>query len=169
MGLNARIDLNIGATLTSAFDLTSQGRIPLSVAKAFVLSTGVGAGQANMLWFDTRTILASADDDLDLSGGLTDGFGQPAPFARVKAMYVYADPDNINDIRVGGGGVNSFSSWLGDDTDVVTLTPGGLLLLATADPVAYVVTPAIGDILRITNAAGGSSVVYDIVLFGTSS
>jgi hypothetical protein len=44
---------------------------------------GTGSGQVSKSFIDTRTLAASANEELDLSGALTDPLGQPAVFTVV--------------------------------------------------------------------------------------
>lgn len=167
MTLNTRVDLSIGATLQSALDLSSEGRVALAVAKSIVMSDGALSGQAQQLWFDTRTLLASTADNLDLNLSLTNGLGQQVNFNRVKGLFVYSHPANTNVIAVGGG-TNPFVNWVADASDIVNVRPGGFMCLVAPDLTAYAVTAGTGDILKVANGAG-SSVTYDIVIWGTTS
>jgi hypothetical protein len=169
MGLEARIDLRIGATLSTEMDLDSVRRVPLQIAKALQLSNGTGEGEADLLWFDTRGVLAGSFDDLDLAGGLIDPFGQALNFASVKGIFIYAHPDNANELEVGGGS-SPFASWLGAAGDAVVVRPGGMFLLTAPDATAYEVTPVTGDVLRIIDAGLTPAVGnYDIALLGASA
>jgi hypothetical protein len=44
-----------------------------------------------------------------------------------------------------------------------------MLLLVAPDAAGYAVTATTADILRVTNGGAGTSVVYEIVILGTSS
>lgn len=166
--LITRIDLSIGATLSSALGLSSETRAALSMAKAFSLSSGTATGQADQAWWAARNIVASGNDDLDLAGGLTNGLNQTVTFVELKSMFVFSKPANLNPIHIGGGAA-PLVNWVGAGGDIVRVLPGGFhWLYAPGDP-AYVVTPTTADILRITNGAGGSAVDYEIVLFGTTA
>jgi hypothetical protein len=162
------VSLAIQATANNVLDLQS-ATSPLSWSKPLSMTTGTGAGQADRVFTDTRTIAASGNDDLDLAGVLTDPLGAVLTFARIKTMAIYAYGANTNNLTIGNAAANGFISWVGGATHTVTVRPGGLLLLAGTDATAYAVTAATADILRVTNAAGGSSVTYDIVLIGSSA
>lgn len=155
---------------TSALDLVT-GSAPLNYRNRVSLTSGTGAGQADRVFSDTRTVLASANDDLDLAAGLTDAFGASITFARVKALIVTASPSNVNNVLVGGDATSTFLTWVVAEADAVILRPGASLALVAgvADATGYAVTATTGDLLRITNAAGGSSVVYSIVIVGASA
>ena len=66
MALTSKIVLSIVSELTTARDLTTV-RAPHSIKKSISLATGVAADQADLIFSDTRNVLAGADDDLDLT------------------------------------------------------------------------------------------------------
>lgn len=166
--LTTQIEFKVGSALSSALDLSSKTKVGLDFAKTFSLTSGVGQSQADQLWFDSRNILASGNDDLDLAGGVTNGLGQTVTFVRIKAIVLYSKASNLNPIHMGGG-LSPFSSWVGAAGDILRIMPGGLQVLVAPDPTAYPVTPGSADILRITNSAGGTAVDYEIVLVGTTA
>lgn len=127
------------------------------------LANGTGANQASQHWHDQRS--TSGNDDLDISGVLTNVFGTSIVFTKIKALIVKAAVANGNDVIVGGGASNQFATPFGSATDKVKVKPGGLLVLVAPDVNGYAVTAGTGDILRV--ASGGGSVTYDIVLIGT--
>jgi hypothetical protein len=134
--------------------------------KNFTLTDGNAADQADAHWSDERTLAASATENLDLSGVLTDAFGAVLTFAKIRAIYVEADVANTNNVELGGAATNAFL-FLKDATDIAVVRPGGLLLLVARDAAGYTVTAATGDILKVTNSGAGTSVIYRIVLVGT--
>jgi hypothetical protein len=166
MALTTRLNVQLDATQTSALDLVS-ATAPLSLPYRKQLTNGILANQANLVWSDQRTIAASGNDDIDL-GALTDPFGGAVVFARIKTMIVRAAATNVNNVVVGGAS-NTFGTWVTGTSPAVLVRPDGLLLLSVADATAYVVTADTGDTLRVSNSSSGSSVVYDIVLIGTSA
>jgi hypothetical protein len=141
--------------------------VALSETIQYALTNGTGDDQVDLLFSDTRTVTTGADDDLDLAGVLTDVFGAVLTFAKVKAIVIYSKLAANKVLSVGGDGSNGFTTWLGDASDKVKINGGGLLALIAPDT-GFVVTGGTGDILRVTNASGGSS-TYDIWIFGTSA
>jgi hypothetical protein len=131
-------------------------------------AAGVGIGQADLLWSDTRTLTASSSENLDLAGGLTDPFGAAITFARVRAFAVRADGGNTNNVIVGGAASNPWATWAGGTAPTLTVRPGGLLLLVAPDATGYTVTGGTGDQLKILNGAAGTSVTYTAVFLGAS-
>lgn len=167
MALTTRLSVSLLAALTSALDLSTADDT-LNYLKNIELATGTGANQADMLWHDRRTLSASATENLDLAGSLTNALGATQTFARVKALVVYAatgNTNNVNVIREGTNGVPVFLA-LGDG---VAVRPGGLLALVAPDATAYAVTGGTGDLLTFTNSAGSTSVTYDVIVIGASA
>jgi len=162
--------LSVTGSQSSAIDFTT-GQAPIARTYQLLYGTGTGAGLADRVWHDQRTIAASGTDDLDLAGVLVDVFGATVTFARIRAMVVAAASGNTNNVIVGNATTNGFITWVGAAAHTVTVRPGGFLCLANGltDATGYAVTAGTGDILRIANSGAGTSVTYDIILFGASA
>lgn len=131
------------------------------------LVTGTGAGQADLVFSDQRTLASNANESLDLNGALTDVFGAAVNFVKVVAILVKASAANTNNVVVGGAAANGFYPMFGSATDTIKLPPGaGVLLFNDA---GYAVTAATADLLKIANSAAGSTVTYDIIIVGRSA
>ncbi|MFB8242000.1 hypothetical protein ACFC58_36245 [Kitasatospora purpeofusca] len=166
--VNTVLKVAAAATQTNPLDLVT-GRAPLDFAAAIALGSGTGANQADMIWSDTRTLAASATEDLDLAGVLVGAFGNTLTFARIKGLIVRAAGANANTVVVGGAASNGFVGWVADSTDKVNVRPGGVLGLFAPDATGYPVTAGTGDLLRIGNGGAGTAVTYDIVVIGASA
>lgn len=162
---NGTVKVIVDALLEGDLDLGT-GRHKIDSSYSTVLANGTAANQASQMWSDTRTITASANDDLDLAGVLTNAFGSTITFTSVKAIVVRAATANTNDVIIGGSATNPFETFLGGTNPSVTVVPGGSFSITSPEATGFVVTAATGDILRLTNAAGGTSVVYDIIIIG---
>lgn len=163
------VDLTLSAVghLIGANDLASV-ESALSKVSTVQLRPGTGAGKADKAFFDTRTLAASATENLDLAGGLSDPFGVTLTFVKVKAILVFAHSGNTNDVVVGGAASNTFTGPFADATDKAVVPPGGFLAFV-APGAGWTVTASTGDILKIANSAGTTGVDYDIVIIGTSA
>src|SRR5688572_223704 len=170
MPLTTKLALAAGATQAATLDLGTASAV-LSKGYEMSLVDGTAAGQANRIFHDTRTLAASANEDLDLAGVLTDAFGTVLTFARVKGLIVAAAAANSNNVIVGGAASNQFLTWAGAGTHTVTVRPGGVFALWTgaADATGYAVTAGTGDLLRIANSGAGTSVTYDVIVVGASA
>lgn len=170
MPLFTNMSVVLSAKQTAQLDLGSAEAI---IAKTWsvALADGALAGQANRIWQDTRTIVASGTDDLDLAGSLLDALGGAFSLARVKGLVVVAKADNVNNVVVGGAATNAWASMFGAATHTQVLRPGEFFARACgpADPNGHLVTAGTGDILRIANSGGGTPVTYDIAVFGAAS
>ncbi len=170
MPLTSRLSVAASAIQTTALDLgTAQAQ--LSKSYTLDLANGTAAGQADRTFHDTRTLAASANEDLDLAGVLVDALGGSLTFARIKGLIVSAAASNVNNVIVGGAASNGVVSFVGASTHTITLRPGATLALmaGAADATGYAVTAGTGDLLRIANSAGGSTVTYDIAVIGCSA
>jgi hypothetical protein len=169
MTIRSSLALNVAVLATNDLDL-GNSRAQRAITAAIDLTNGVGAGQADRVFADTRTLAASAAEDLDLSGTLLDAFGAAVVFARVKALVIKADAANTNNVvlsRPAANGVPLFSAA----SDAVAVRPGGLLVLAcgAADVNGYVVTAATGDLINLANSGAGTPVTYSIIVIGASA
>lgn len=170
MALTTDVSLAVIANLTKAIDLTGPLEYPLDYPVRVQLTSGTAAGQADVMFTDTRTINASSSEDLDLVGALTDAFGTTFSPARVKALVVKAAAGNTNNVVVGGASATQWAALLGT-TGTVTLRPGAFFaaVAGVADATGYVCAAGSTDLLKIANSSSGSSVTYDIVVIGASA
>jgi hypothetical protein len=135
-------------------------------ASDIVLLDGIGINQADRVFSDSRTVAASTNDDLDLSGALLDPFGVVVTFAKVKAIVIKASAANTTNLTIGNG-ATPFIGPFGAAAHTIQLQPGGEINLV-APQTGWTVTNATADILRIANAAGATA-AYDIDIIGTSA
>ncbi|MEV0445854.1 hypothetical protein AB0I84_12875 [Streptomyces spectabilis] len=169
MGVTSTLSMSASVLQTKALDLTA-AEDSLAFRRAVQLTDGVTAGKADRVFHDRRTLAASASEDLDLAGVLTDAFGQALTFVRVKGLFIAAAATNTNNVIIGNAASNAWAALLGA-TGTVTLRPGASLGVMTgpADATAYPVTAGTGDLLKVANSAGGTGVTYDVVIVGTSA
>lgn len=167
MPLTTRVQLSASAELTSALDLGSVS-LPLRLARDFIWSSGTGANAADRIFSDTRTVTASSTDSLDLAGSLTDGIGGTFAPAKIKGLIVAAAAANVNNVvvtRPASNGVPLFSAA----GDALPLRPGALFMWLSPDATGVAVTAGTGDLLDFTNSGAGTSVTFDVFIFGTSA
>lgn len=170
MALETVFSLGVLATLTKTADLGAIPKDTLDFSKRVQLRTGTAAGQADRLFYDERTLGASANEDLDLAGVLTDNFGATFTLLRVKALVVTASASNVNNVVVGAAASNAWATLLGA-TGTITVRPDTTVAacVGSADGTGYAVTGGTGDLLRIANSGAGTSVTYQIVIIGASA
>lgn len=167
MALSTNINLSVKALLTGTTDL-AQTVSPHILNFATSWASGVGASQADVVWGDERTILASGTDDLDLAGSLVGALGT-ATFARVKLIVVTASAANTNNVVVGAAASAQFVGPFGAATHTIAVPPGGPFVIGNPSAAGWTVTATTADLLRIANSAGGSSVTYKVLIIGGAS
>jgi hypothetical protein len=170
MSLASRISLAVNANYTAALDLATSTNQLLKTYEA-VLATGTGAGQADKIFHDTRTLAASGTEDLDLAGVLTDAFGASITFVKIKALIVSAAAGNTNNVLVGGVAAGLSSIITPQTTGIVVVRPGATFAVfaGQADSAGYAVTATTADLLHVANSSSGTSVTYDVIVIGTSA
>jgi hypothetical protein len=156
MPLTSKISLSVQANYQVALDLAT-GSVPLLKTYETVLQTGVGAGQADKTFHDTRTLAPSASEDLDLAGVLLDAFGSTLTVVKLKAIIIAAAAANVNNVLVGGVAAG--------------VRPGATFAMfaGQADATGYAVTATTADLLHVANSGAGTSVTYDVIMIGTSA
>jgi hypothetical protein len=168
MPLTGNINLGSRLTLTGTDDFGIPQHI-INMANDMAITDGAGANQMNQVWADAgRTLAASANDDLDLSGVLVNKLGTTVAFARVKFIYIKVVTTTAGYTLNVGGGSNPFVTHLTGTTPVIVLRAGGALCLVAPDATGYVVTAGTADILRINNPSGGT-ITYDIIIAGSTT
>lgn len=170
MTLRTVIRAALNAKLTGSADFaTPEFQLPFDAD--IELTNGIGNDQADVMWSDQRTLSASADEDIDLSGALETALGGSAVFAKVKALLVRASADNANDVVIGPA--SSGDGWdgpFGGTNPTVSIPPGGAALFV-APKTGWTVSGSAPkrDLLNVANGGAGSSVTYDIKIVGTSA
>lgn len=169
MALTSSFKLTANATLSSLLDLGTV-LAPFALSSSVSLATGTGAGQADKVFADTRTLAASATEDLDLAGALTDAFGGSITFARIKAVIITADPDNTNLVQLTRPAANGVPLFMAAG-DGIALRPGSCFawFAGAADATGVVVTAGTADLLTVTNSAGTTGVDYSVLIVGCSA
>jgi hypothetical protein len=169
MALNVQQFLiQIVGKLTKAIDLDVAPEAAFKIKKELALTTGTGAGQADQIFTDRRTLPAGTSEDLDLAGTLINALGDVITFARVKGIIVIADGTNPNNLVVGNAATNPFVGPFGSAVHTHSVRPGGFYAWGCTDATGYVVTATTADLLRILAGAGGNH-IYDIVIVGASA
>ncbi len=162
--------LQTGTAPTPDLGTATGAQVTIDQLTDITLADGTAAGQADRMFEDTRTLSASANEDLDLAGVLTDRLGNTITFARVKGLYIAASAANTNNVVVGAAASNQWATLL-NTTGTLQIKPGAAFLYRTGalDATGHTVTAGTGDLLRITNGGAGTSVTYDIIIIGCSA
>lgn len=165
MALRAELLVRLTARETGANDFGGPAFEP-TLELLMQLASGTGANQADIAFFDERSINAASNDDLDLAGALSSAFGATIAAAELVAILIVnkprdpAAPANVSDLTIGGGANPVVGFLAGTSPAIGPIRPGGVLLLAAPAAAGLgLVTAATGDILRIANGAGGTAKV----------
>jgi hypothetical protein len=162
-GVSATIDLHIRAKQTGSGDLaTPQALVDFLMSIEF--SPGTAAvGQANVMFSDTRTLAASASEDLDLAGALTDALGASIAAAEIVAICIVAADANTYDVPVTRRASNGLAAFLAAG-DGVAVGPGDAFLLTSRK--GFPVVAGTGDLLHVANSGAGTGVDYNVFIAG---
>lgn len=161
------IAVNVSSSHIKSFDL-GDATFPISASQVVSLTSGTGAGQADLVFTDTRTLSASGTENLDLAGSLTDAYGATMTFARIKGLIIFAASGNTNDVQVTRPASNGVPVFMAAG-DGIAVRPGGLFAWACSDATGVAVTASTGDLITVTNSAGTTGVTYTVVVFGASA
>jgi hypothetical protein len=165
--LTSRFYLEVSGNYSNPLDLVTVSA-PLSYKKSADMASGVAANQADRVFSDQRTLTASSTEDLDVSGGaLTDPGGAAFTITKLKMLIVCASSSNTNNVVILGD-ANSVPI-LSTAATTLAIKPGGCAAVFDPSLGGYTVTNSTGDVIQVANSAGGTSVVYDILIVGTSS
>jgi hypothetical protein len=141
-----------------------------TIEKAMSLGSGTTANNADIVFFDVRTVASATNDDIDLAGSLSDAFGATITAAELVALMIINGPRtgaaNTTALTVGGGSnpVVGFTSGT-----IGPILPGGIMLLAAGHGSGLgAVTAGTGDILRIANASGAAA-TYQIAVIARTA
>jgi hypothetical protein len=165
--LTAKLLVEFGATYKNLLDLGTAVD-PLLTRKAIELGNGTTANNADQLFHDRRTLAASATEDLDLAGGLTNAFGTALTFVELRGIIVTAATANTNNVRVSRPASNGVPLFLAA-SDGIDIPPGGIFVWCCPADGKVTVTPSTGDLVTVANSAAGTAVTYDVVIIGTSA
>lgn len=169
MALSTEFSLSFLGTLSKTVDLANPTQV-VNYSKKVTLGSGTGAGNADLMWNDQRTINASSNDDLDLVGSLTDALGTTFSPVRIKGLIVTAATANVNNVVLGAAAATQWAALLGT-TGTVQVRPGATFAVFTgiADATGYVCAAGATDLFRVANGGAGTSVTYDIIVVGVSA
>jgi hypothetical protein len=150
-----------GAISISSAATAVLGNVPTwagAMDKVVSLTNGTGANQADLAYLAERTVNSASNDDIDISGVLTDAFGSTITAAELVAFgFVNQQLDgtaNTTNLTPGGSssGVPGFTSALWP------ISPGGIFVIASPGASGLAtVTGSTGDIIRIANSSGATA------------
>lgn len=172
MSLTAKMDLNLSATLLTALDLVT-ATAPLSqTLTPLDLTSGTGANQADTIFSDTRSLAATATENIDLYTW-SNALGDTQTNARIKLLLIRNKNTATGDVlRIGGlGNSGAWDSPFNSDHDAtVDIQPGGYLILSAPLATGYTVTSSsVNHTLKFANTSASNTLAYDLVVIGASA
>lgn len=133
----------------------------INFAPSNIFSYGTGANQADNRWEYTAE-LAAASVTWDLTGGVTDKFGNALTFTKVKSLIIHNTSSTVADnLTLTGDFFNTNFTSAGTFSHV--LGPGGIY--AVSSP-GVGLTVAVGSADAIKIDAGAKTVTYEISVLG---
>lgn len=167
MTMTAELRAKITARQTAPIDLGTAAA-DIVVEKVVSLTNGTTANKADLIFTDQRTLVASATEDLDLAGSLTDAFGAIITMVEVVAVYIEAAAENTNNVVVGDA--TSPVPLFGGTSPTFSVKPGGFFFAAAPNASGmFTVGAGSTDDLKITNSGALTSVTYKVVIIGRSA
>ena len=130
---------------------------------------GTAADQADVLWYDERTIANGANDDLDLTALTRTVFGSvlTVHFAKVKSLLIVNTATAAGeDLTLGAADSNAWTGPFGAATHTLAVPADSSALLVNRKN-GWSVADGLSDVLRVANS-GTANITYRIALVGTS-
>ena len=165
MPISAAIAVNVNVKQTSQVGM---GNLVSDLARGGTrdIVDGVGAGAATKVFSSLRTLAASASENLDLVGTLTDPSNAIVTFAGVKAIYIKAADTNVNDVVIGGHATTAFVGPFGAAAHTIALAPGETFFISKFNAAGWPVTATTAEMIKVLNGGAGTAVSYEIVIVG---
>lgn len=167
MALTVSMRLLVEAVQTSGLDggvVAAPYKIDTGLIR---LLNGIGYDQADLVFFDSRT-LGGSSENLDLVGGFNDAFGSAVSPAKIK-LVVIANKSQSLTLTAKSAASNGWTGMFGGSTDAVSIGKASSQAygyLVWVAPQGVAITAGTGDSITISGTAGQS---YDIMVVGTSS
>ena len=164
MAVTGRI--GVGIDLRDARQSDSESVIA-QISKAFGwdVAAGVGAGQANLIWQDTSTILTAGVWSVDVAGTMTNQLGA-AVFTVIKGIAIIAADANTTALTVSRPAVSGLPFLAAASAALAPQSAGdGFVFWSKGAGIA--VAAGTADLIYITNAAGASADA-SVILVGLS-
>ena len=166
---NTRAKLDISAILAAAGDLSDGQRAKAEFDTLW--GNGTGSNQAESMYYDVRSLAASATENADLQT-VTDANGVAIALVDVRMFLVQCPSTNTAGIKFYPGASNGWtalnaSSGATDDPET-TIMPGATYLVHAPVDASYAVS-ASNKVLTFENLSGSDANTYTILAIGVKS
>lgn len=166
-GVTATLSLLLAARLSGAAVAGDSPQFNARVEHDLAFEPGTDAlNKADLLYRATRTLAASANEDLDLAGVLASPLGATITAAEILVVIVEAADANTNDVKWGPAAANGALLGFNAAADKHSVGPGNLDLHTNRQ--GWPVTAATADKVNVANSAAGTPVTYTITVIGRS-
>ena len=166
--LNCTLRASLQWALLDTLDLSTVGD-QATLQYSQNIANGTAVSTADLIWHDTRTLAAAANDDLDLNALTQSIFGTTVTKAilKVKAIVIAVTTTTSGYyLKVGASGGNEWIAAFGATGDLVKVGANSVLVLSNLVD-GWAVVNGATDLLRINNPSAGP-VTYNIAILGTS-
>lgn len=167
MALTTELVSKLTANLTGAAAGLANPAAAAAAEDHFLLTSGVGSGQADKIYSVTNTLAASGTANIDLAGSVNDPLGAALTIVKLKLIRVTAAAGNTNNVQLTRPASNGVPLFLAA-SDGLEIWPGGIFEWC-APGAGITVTAATGDLLTFTNSGAGTGVTYTVTVVGTSA
>jgi len=132
-----------------------------NVVRSSSYTDGESANQLEVFFRKSYAPVASATTSIDLSGSLTDAFGNALVLTTKVIKVLQVKNTGTTLLTVGGNAAAiPFFGAVGDFWNL----PGGATLTFDSPITGIVVTAATGDILDVVNTSGSTAGAFDIIV-----
>ena len=158
---------------TASTSTLRDASVAISVASAFNLAYGTGAGQFNLLVAQQRTLAASANEELNLFDGTLKGYyGEATGFQTIKGIAVglIVNPGTsvtASSVTIGNASATVHQLWFGADTHTADVFKNGPWF-QQGDPTGKTVDNS-NKLVKVLNNDGSNSATYFILAVGRSN
>ena len=159
----ASLKIILDHAVLNALDLNS---IPDALNKSYssAYTNGTGASKAQEVWHDKRTLLTTANEELDLTALAGGAFGT-YNFSKIKALVIHVNTVTSGyRLEIGGAASNAFSAFVKDPSDIDLCAASGTKILIDS-PIDGATVDSTHKMLKINNPSGGT-VEYEIWILG---
>lgn len=167
--LNTVVNFSVVANVRQANDGGTANATHSTNLSELLFGQGVGFNQARWAFSDLRTLAASANEDLDLVGGFTDGLGNVVSPAKCK-MLIILNYSTSQTLLLKKAASNGAAFLLNGSTDSIYIpaaasdnSPGIFFWQAPQGGTTLVAST--GDLLNMANPSGDSA-SYKIIFVG---
>jgi hypothetical protein len=161
MPFSGSVTVQVQGTLSGTNDMgTPEYQLNKKFGNNF--KNGTGLNQAADTFPDRRTVAGGANENLDLSGALTNPLGTSITATKLKGVIIQALPTNTGDLIISRPASNGVP-FLVAASDGFGLAPGGIFVITNPSSAGIAVVAATADLINISNATG-SPQSYDVIL-----